>query len=325
VSSRSVVLVPADRATNVELVIQVAAALAGPEHAEIHVLNVTPRAQSWHAHEGRRELPWGAADNRSARTRIATLSAGKNGTVRGVRLRGKAERVIPAYAHLTGADAIVVERRYGTSPLWRTTAMVARLSRWSPVPALVLPSDGPALGRLARGDISRVLAAVDCTLASAVALRTARALAARHDARLTMLHVLDKFPARSVFSGSEAWRVVQQLPARQREIAKRLESQAQQFARADAVAHVVTGDAALGIVSAASETDADVIVMGVAPRPWLDRLVFGSTLGRVLRRADIPVLVIPVVGGEQEWSETTIVEDVMDGVASEFATRRTAA
>jgi nucleotide-binding universal stress UspA family protein len=304
VSSRSVVLVPADGATNVELVTQVATALWAPGAADVHILDVTPSTQSWHSLADWRGRPRVLADYWSARTETATLSATEAGTVRDVRLRGKRDRIIPAYAQLTGARAIVVDRHYGTNTLWRNTAMVARMSRWSPVPVLALPSTGPALERLARGNITRVVAAVEPTLASAVALRTAVALVARHDARLTMLHALENFPGHSVFSGSEAWRLVQQLPAKQRETAKRLESQARQFGRVDAVAHVITGSAAPGIVSAASETDADVIVMGVAPRTWLDRSTFGSTLGGVLRRSEIPVLVVPVMGGDEEWSET---------------------
>jgi nucleotide-binding universal stress UspA family protein len=325
VSSRSVVLVPADRGTNVELVTQVATALAAPRAADIHILSVTPRTQSWHALEDWRGRPRVLSDNRSARTETAALSPTMEGTVRDVRLRGKRERIIPAYAQLTGARAIVMDRHYGTTPLWRNTAMVARISRWSPVPVLALPSEGAALERFARGNISRIVAAVDSTFASAVALQTGVALAAQHGARLTMLHALENFPGHSVFIGSEALRVVKQLPAQQREIAKRLESQARQFGRTDAVAHAVTGDGAPGIVSVASETDADVIVMGVAPRTWLDRSVFGSTLGGVLRRAEIPVLVIPVMGGEEEWSDTPVVEDVMEDVASGFTTTRIAA
>jgi nucleotide-binding universal stress UspA family protein len=148
---------------------------------------------------------------------------------------------------------------------------------------------------------------------------------ARHGARLTMLHALENFPGRTVFSGSEAWRVVQQLPGRQSEVAKRLESQARRLGQAAAVADVVTGAAAAGIVRAASETNADVIVMGVAPGAWLDRALFGSTLSGVLRRAEVPVLVIPVVGGAEEWSEEGVGQDVMAGVPSQSKTVRIAA
>ena len=243
-STPSVVLVPVDRGTNVELVTQVAAAFAAPGAAEIHILDVKPRAESWRVHQDWSGVPWFPGSNQSARIAIATPPARKERTIRKVRLRGVAERIIPAYTQLTGARAIVVDRHYGTTPLWRNTAMVARMSRWSPVPVLALPSKGPALERLARGHISRVVAAVDSTLASAVVLRSAVSLAVRHDARLTMLHALENFPGHSVFSGSEAWRVVRQLPGRQREVAKRLESQARRLGRAAAVAQVVTGDAA---------------------------------------------------------------------------------
>ena len=323
-SSRSVVLVPADRGTNVELVTQVATALAAPGAADIHILNVMPTAQSWHALDDWRGRPRVLAGNQSVRTETATLSVKNGATIRDVRLRGKDETIIPGYAQLTGARAIVVDRHYGTTPLWRSTAVVARMSRLSPVPVLALPSEGPALERWARGNISAVVAAVDTTLASAVALRTGVALAARHGARLTMLHALENFPGNSVFSGSEAWRVVQQLAGRQTQIAKRLESQARRFGQPDAVAHIVTGDAAAGIVSAASETNADVIVMGVAPRAWLDRSLFGSTLGSVLRRAEVPVLLIPVAGGAEEWSDA-VVDDVMAGVPLQSTTAPIAA
>jgi nucleotide-binding universal stress UspA family protein len=325
VSSRSIVLVPVDRATNVELVTQVATALAAPGAADIHILNVTPSPQSWHVPADWRERPRVLANNQSARTETGTLSADREGTIRDVRLRGSDERIISGYAQLTGARAIVVDRHYGSTPLWRSTAVVARMSRLSPVPVLALPSEGPALERWARGNISAVVAAVDTTLASAVALRTGIALAARHGARLTMIHALENFPGHSVFSGSEAWRVVQQLSGRQREVAERLESQAMRLGQAAAVAHVVTGAATHAIVSAASETSADVIVMGVAPRMWLDRALFGSTLGGVLRRAQVPVLVVPVVGGAEEWSDEAVGREMMAGVPSQSTTPRIAA
>ena len=272
-SSRSVVLVPADRATNIELVTQVATALAAPGAADIHILNVTPRAQSWHALEDWRGRPWVLADNRSARTETATLSAKKEGTIRDVRLRGKDERIIPGYAQLTGARAIVVDRHYGTTPLWRSTAVVARMSRLSPVPILALPSEGPALERWARGNISAVVTAVDSD-----ARVRGRAANGRRSRGSTRRAPDDASCARKL---SRAFRV-----QRQRGMAPRpgtaapttgrsrngLNLRRDDSAKRTAVAHVVTGDAAAGIVSAASETNADVIVMGVAPRAWLDSI-----------------------------------------------------
>ena len=65
--------------------------------------------------------------------------------------------------------------------------------------------------------------------------------------------------------------------------------------------------------------------MGVAPRTALDQWVFGSTLGTVLRRARTPVLVVPVIGGAEQWDENTFGEDAIRALAERSLTARTAA
>jgi hypothetical protein len=66
----------------------------------------------------------------------------------------------------------------------------------------------------------RVVAAVDFTVASAIALRTAVDVSKRHGASLTVLHAMDT-PPPMVFSGGEAWRLVQRLPAEKKVLAER--------------------------------------------------------------------------------------------------------
>jgi hypothetical protein len=73
-------------------------------------------------------------------------------------------------------------------------------------------------------------------------------------------------PAPMVFSGGEAWRVVQRLPAEQMVLAEMLKRRAIPFGSRNAAPVVVTGEAGLGIVETATGTDADLIMMGVAPR-----------------------------------------------------------
>jgi nucleotide-binding universal stress UspA family protein len=85
------------------------------------------------------------------------------------------------------------------------------------------------------------------------------------------------------------------------ELYLRLKQKALAVGSRDAEPIVVTGDASRGIVETATITAADLIVMGVAPRTWIDGAVSGSTLRAVLRRAKTPVLVVPVVGGGHEW------------------------
>ena len=72
--------------------------------------------------------------------------------------------------------------------------------------------------------------------------------------------------------------------------------------RADAVAHAASlegaeavgdiGDTSEAILNAAREHGADVIVVGSHERGWFSRLLSGSVSQDVIRRSDIPVLVV---------------------------------
>jgi len=106
-----------------------------------------------------------------------------------------------------------------------------------------------------------------------------------------------------VFSGSQAWRIVQQLPAQMEAVAERIRRRAVSLGANDVDTEVVTGDVERAIINIAKRSDADLIVMGVANRSWFDRLAFGSTLRRLLRRATVPVLIVPVVAGAHAWPD----------------------
>jgi nucleotide-binding universal stress UspA family protein len=114
---------------------------------------------------------------------------------------------------------------------------------------------------------------------------------------------MENVPGQMVFGAGEASRVMQRLPARARAAAERLRRKAGVFGGEDVTAQVVTGNPNRAIVNAATENQADLVVMGVAPRSWLDRALFGSTLQAVLRRTNVPILVVPVIAGDQEWHE----------------------
>jgi nucleotide-binding universal stress UspA family protein len=57
---------------------------------------------------------------------------------------------------------------------------------------------------------------------------------------------------------------------------------------------VKEGDAAAAIVEVAKEISAGVIVMGTHSRRWLENVLLGSTAATVLRRAEIPMFIVPV-------------------------------
>ena len=128
-------------------------------------------------------------------------------------------------------------------------------------------------------------------------VRTVSDLIRRTGARLTLVHALQNVPRHMVFSGGEALRVTRNLQVQAAHVAERLRRKAPVDIRVRVEARVTTGDPHRGILDIASEVDADLIVMGVPPRTRFDEMLFGSTLRNVLRRAKIPVLVLPVPAG----------------------------
>jgi nucleotide-binding universal stress UspA family protein len=53
------------------------------------------------------------------------------------------------------------------------------------------------------------------------------------------------------------------------------------------------GDAADCIKEAATEQKADIIVMGSHSRKWLDSILMGSTVARVLHETAVPLYIFP--------------------------------
>lgn len=306
-TDRTLVLVAIDHATDVERAIGFALSIARARGADVHVLEVLPHhAVRFDGHAGLWRFESSDRSGISIGARVASVvrsgdGAGARARVRRLTLRGTPEQAIPAYAQLHQAALLVVERNYGSWRFWRNGRVVDELARQSPVPVLVLPKNQPL--KQEQHGFRRILAPIDFSVASAVALRTAADLSRRHGARVTLLHAIQDSPRHLVFSGSEAWGVVRRLPGLLESVAQRLRRRAAVFGANDVDTEVATGDADGAIVEIARRTDADLIVMGVAHRSSLDRLMFGSTLRRLLRRATVPVLVIPVVAGAHAWPD----------------------
>lgn len=293
--TRPLVLVAIDHRTDAAGTIDVALGVARSRGADVHVIRVAPPVPlEPHADPG---LPVGALPASTPR------AADDDGVrVRHVTLRGRPEQVIPAYAQLHGAAMLVVARSYGRSRLWPGAGVVDAVARRSPMPLLVVPERHSR--ERSTLELRRIVTPVDFSVGSAVALKTAVELSRRHRARLTLVHAMTDLSQHMVFSGSEAWRVVQRLPARVDAVARHLQRAAALFGGHDVDTAVTTGVAAGAILDSAARTGADLVVMGIAHRSWLDRLLFGSTLRRVLRRATVPVFVVPVVGGAERWPDS---------------------
>jgi nucleotide-binding universal stress UspA family protein len=309
---RQLVLVAIDHATDVERTMAFALRTAKSREADVHAIQVLPhRAIDVDDRVDRSAFEPHNDGGVAIGARRASMprSADRDGVrVQRVTLRGEAERVIPAYAQLYEASVLVVERDYGSSRFWRSGRVMNELARRSPMPLLVLPQR-----RTTERDESpprRILTLVDFSIASAVALRTAVELARRHGARITLLHTLNNVTRHMTFSGGGAWEVIRRLPAQKEAATARLRRKAAFFGANDVDTEVATGLADGAMLEIARRSDADLIVMGSAHRSWLDRMLFGSTLRRVLRRATVPVLVVPVVAGAHAWPNEHLVHQL---------------
>lgn len=312
-SKRSLIIVPVDGSQETEHIVRYALSIAKQRGADVHAVQVVRRNGAlWFAPENEKSL-------RTSLRALRPAAAREGVFLRIVTLRGTPERVIPAYAQLVAASLVVVGYHYGSSRLWRNSSVSRRLSRSSPVPVLVVPAGVDAEAQ----PPGRIVAAVDLTVASAIALRTAAELSKQHGAQLTLLHAME-LPEHMVFSGGEAWRLVQRLPADAELRSEVLKRTARAHGAPNAEPVVATGDAHRLIVETATESAADLIVMGVAPRSWMDEMVSGSTLRGVLRHATSPVLVVPVVAGDYDWVDEFQDDSIRTTSTTDAMTQRAA-
>ena len=291
-------VVPVDFSPEMEATVSAALALARKCGADVHLLEVvSPRGPSLlDATDTRSD---GRATSKRDWSRLEDLiQAAERGSIniRTVAYRGDATRIVTSYVQLVKATLLVIGQHYGT-PRWRrNTRIVSTLSRAAPAPVLVLPPRRRS-EKTKSLSFGHIVSAVDFTVASAVAVRTVLDLIRRTGARLTLVHALKNAPHQMVYSGGGALRVARNLRGQAAQVAEHIRRKVRADASIRVDARVTTGDPHHGILDIASEVKADLIVMGVPPRSRFDEVLFGSTLRSVLRRAKIPVLVLPVLGG----------------------------
>jgi nucleotide-binding universal stress UspA family protein len=297
--TRARILVPVNRASGVDPAFERGLALARASDAELHLIHAVPADRPFSSYAAERLQRWAELRKRAADAKV---------TVQTIEQHGDPAGIIAVYADDREVDLIVMasEGRTGWRR-FRQPSVAERVMRRTTRPVLVVREDdvlsapGPSV-EPAPLSLKRIMVAVDFNVASAVALRTAAGLASRYGASLTMVHAM-RWPRRMVFSGGEAARLVSELPAQVSALQKRLTRQARAFGAGagagGAEAVVVTGVPHRRIVETAASVDADLIVMGAPPRTALDEAAFGSTVRAVLRRATMPVLVVPVAAGGQ--------------------------
>lgn len=192
-----------------------------------------------------------------------------------------------------GADLLVIGT-HGRSLLSRLVlgSVAETAIRSARCPTLVVP---PRAGHAAAGtavQFRHLLCPIDFSEGSLDALAMALSLAEENDARLTLLHVVE----RPGLVGNEAALIID-LPTLEaeseaharRSLGALIPESVRPYRTVDvAVRHGRVPDELLHVAAALGS---DLIVMGAHGRGVIDRLLSGSTTGSVLRAAGCPVLI----------------------------------
>lgn len=292
---RSVVLCPADASAGARIAVAQAAALARVRQDDLLVLHAPGDA-------GERKRD---ADGERFHTLIAEAIQPPLGALRGraaVRFRistqrGSAENAIVAHARRSHAGLIVISATYGRRGASTGRSLAVRLGRSAPCPVLVVTGTEGREGEAAPAFFHRVVCAVDFTNVSLLALEAAAVLAPPSGGRMTLVHAVGDISGGTVFSGSEVAQRARYLAQRTAAAARSL----LQFVPSSVLngyrvkPAVGSGPPARRILEMASESKADLIVMGVPRRSRIDVWLGGSTSLGVLRLANAPVLLVPEV------------------------------
>jgi nucleotide-binding universal stress UspA family protein len=145
----------------------------------------------------------------------------------------------------------------------------------------------------------RILCATDFSETADAAWAAARELASTYRSELILVHVFTELPLYPDVAVLE----VQRLWEDQRDWVQRTLTERVSGATAHGVNArwvLKTGTAPESIVEAATETRADLIVIGTHGRTGLSRLVIGSVAERVVRLAPCPVLTVKPMAEREE-------------------------
>ena len=194
------------------------------------------------------------------------------------------------------AADLIVMGTHGRSGVERLMlgSVTEKLLRKARAPVLTVPAAAPADAATARAPFARILCALDFSDCAMTAFRYGRALAEESDAALAVVHAIELAPpAYDPLIGPPI-----DLPGYRRAcettVRERLRNVIPAAARTslDIEEIVVSGKPHHEILRVATEWRADLVVLGMHGRNVLDRVLFGSTVEPVVRRAHCPVLTV---------------------------------
>jgi nucleotide-binding universal stress UspA family protein len=194
----------------------------------------------------------------------------------GVRARWTIDVGMPADAILAAAEtegaSLVMMSTHGRTglPRWVFGSVAEKVLRASPVPVLAVRSFGEPR------EIRRILVPVDGSDRSRAVVEAAREVARLFDAKATLLHVAED--SGNFFAGDR--------------VAEYLDGVVRAFEPVEATPIRRRGDPAAEILEACASLPADLIAMSTHGRSGLSRWMLGSVTEKVLRSAQVPMLVV---------------------------------
>lgn len=199
---------------------------------------------------------------------------------------------IVSYAETQDVD-LVVTGTHGRRGLRRLLigSVAEKVLRTAPCPVLTVRAGeevGPAW------NVRNILAPVDFSDASKMAVGHAKELALTYGAQITLLHAVEEVMYPSAYGMEMA-----DVPGP--EVIDRVEESLADMAREEIGYEHVTVDSVIGyapstILDYTEENDVDLIVIATHGRSGLERLLLGSVTERVVRRVSVPVFVVKSFG-----------------------------
>ena len=284
---------PLDYSTGAKPALARALALARWHEADLHVLHVRSRRRANHGEEAAHARLREFVDARNPdRVKFETVI-----------LAGDPVAAVADYALQKSPDLLVVDKHgRRASNLWRAGVFAKELARRVACPTLTVPDTFDGASPTADISFREILCAADFSPASIAALNKALVLAQESGGRLTVLHVLDGFPYETVYSGSRAFRLIDEYHRLVAQVSRQLRNAMPHDALnwCDVQTRVVSGVPHRAILATALEIKPDLIVMGLPVRSALDTVIMGSTTGPVVRGTQCPVLMVPVPANTSE-------------------------
>jgi nucleotide-binding universal stress UspA family protein len=204
-------------------------------------------------------------------------------------------RAVLAEADKTAADLIVMGT-HGRSGFdrWLLGSVTEKVLRRASVPVLTVPALAPDVAPDSTATFRRVLCAIDFSDCSRTALDYAASFARDANGTLILFHSVELLPIiyePTAVGAPPFERDRPELERSAREHLRRLvpESLRQGITVEEAVG---SGKPYVEILRLAEERTVDLIVLGVHGHGVIDRLIFGSTAGHVVRQAACPVLTV---------------------------------